>query len=98
MDGRVLHKHYKNRNIRSSPIEGRQVKGPLKWKVQLNITFPKGAGMETIREYLIEEPRYVTQGEAHIAGLSMVIVSSMNGSEQAASLDVSRRFDAAVTC
>ena len=64
---RVWHKQYKNHDIRSSPIEGLQVKGPLRWKVQLNITSRKGDGKEA-REYLIEKPRYLTQGEAHTAG------------------------------
>ena len=68
MDRRVVHKQYKKRDIRSSLIEGLHVNGPLKWNVQLNITFPEGAGMETIREYLIEKPRYFTQDEAHTAG------------------------------
>ena len=69
MDRRVLHKQYKKRDIRSIPIKGLHVRGPLKWKVQLNIIFPKGAAMETIRVYLIENPRYLTRDEAHTAGL-----------------------------
>jgi len=64
MDRRVLHKQYKKCDIRSSPIEGLQVKGPLKWKVRLNITFPDG----TIAEKFGPRLRYLTQIEGHTAG------------------------------
>ena len=47
--------------------------------------------METIRDYLIENPRYLTQDEAHTASFEYDIASWMNGSEQAASSHVNRK-------
>jgi hypothetical protein len=64
----VLHKPYKGCDIRSSPIEGLQIKGPAKWKVRLDITLPNRDGSKTIPEYLDEKRRYLTQSEAHTVG------------------------------
>jgi hypothetical protein len=64
MAKKVLRKFYKGCDIRSSPIEGAQIKGPEKWKVQLNITFPDGTTLEEFGPSL----RYLTQIEAHTAG------------------------------
>lgn len=65
----ILPKLYKRCDIRSSPVEGLQIKGPAKWKVRLNITLPNSDGSETIPEkYLDEKRRYLTQSEAHTAG------------------------------
>jgi hypothetical protein len=64
----VLRKLYKGCDIRSSPSEGLQIKGPAKWKVRLDITFPNRDGSKTIPEYLDDKRRYLTQSEAHTAG------------------------------
>jgi len=69
MGERVLHKLYKGCDIRSSPFEGLQIKGPEKWKVRLDITLPNRDGSKTIHEkYLDEKRRFLTQSEAHTAG------------------------------
>ena len=63
---RVLYEKYKGHDIRSSPCE---VEVLQKWKVRIDVTFPKVNFSQTMREYLDEKQLYSTQIEAHTTGL-----------------------------
>ena len=63
----VQHKTYKGLDIRSGPFEVMRKK-EKKWKVRLDITFPKGNVDATMVEYLDDERFYPTLSKAHTAG------------------------------